>query len=161
MATKLPIAYQDLLEWYQGRHYQPAEAYTEADKLWRTIAPLILAEMTDAEVEQFAKALSAEHGTYNGHPDITERIFPRYLFTRLDLIVRRKDFAEKHQGQGYRLADFDHMVALHVRASGDEWTWEVIHDHVIDKLGLAKTESDAWTKVEAQWETSQRRLRLS
>jgi hypothetical protein len=158
--NKLPFTYQDLLKWYQDRHYQPAEAYTQADKLWRCIAPMILAEMTDAEVERFSETLSAEHGIYNGQPDISERIFPRCLFTRLSQIAERKVFAEKHQGQGYRLADAAHMIVLHVRAAGDEWMWEVIKGHQIDTFGTAKTETAAWAKVEEQWQMSQHRLQL-
>lgn len=155
----LPFTYQDLLGWYQSRHLQPVEAYEHADRLWKAIAPMLLSDMADSEVERFAESLSAEHGTYNDQPDITDRVFPRCLFTRLDLIARRKAFAEQHQDHGYRLADFDCMVALHVRAAHDEWTWEVIHDHMIDTFGSAKTETEAWEKVEEQWQTSQHRLR--
>jgi len=156
----LPFAWQHLYDWYTSRHYQPAEAYTQADKLWKTLAPLILDEMTDAEVEQFTDALIAEHGEYNGEPDITDRQFPRCLYTRLNLIARRKTFAKQHQGQSYRLADFACMVSLHVKEISDgEWKWQVIHDHSIDTFGTAKSEIAAWAKVEEQWEISRPRLR--
>lgn len=161
VTSKLPVVWQSLFDWCQQRHLQPAETYKHADKLWKAMAPMILNDMSDAEVEQFADALSAEHGSYNGQPDITDRIFPKCLFTRLGQIARRKAFAEQHQNNSYRLAHFDCMVALHVKAVGDKWAWEVIHDHIIDASGTAKTESEAWAKVEDQWNISRSRLTLA
>lgn len=156
--TKLPFTWQCLYDWYASRHYQPAEAYAQADKLWKAVAPLILAEMTDAEVELFALELAAFHGEYQGQPDITDRDFPRCLFTRLNLIAQRKHFAARHQAPEYRLMDQHHMVALYVHEYNGEWHWEVIHESLVDAFGREKTEGAAWAKAEGQWEISRRRL---
>lgn len=154
----LPFTWQNIYDWYISRHYQPAEAYTQADKLWKAVAPAILNEMANTEVEQFTQALIAEHGEYEGYPDITERVFPRCLSLRLQAIAYEKKWASQHQGAGYRIVHSTAMVALHVRNFGEEWMWEVIHGNLIDKMGTAKTEDLAWADAEKQWQISQSRL---
>ncbi len=154
----LPFTWQGLYDWFISRHHQPAEAYDEADRLWKSLAPMILAQMTDAEVEEFAAGLSAEFGVYDGRPNITEREFPRCLDSRLHLIERRKKWVGRHQGPTFRIVHQEAMVALHVKSLGDQWRWEMIHGSVVDTVGSEKTETEAWAKAEGQWQISQARL---